>query len=96
VEALGISPVGQFFSREPEPGQALEESEHRAIIHRAMGRLNPRQRAVITLRDMDGLSCREIATIMECSEATVRVHLFHARRQLKKNLRPYLDALLRE
>ena len=48
-------------------------------------------RVVITLRDLQGLSSREVSQVLKCSEATVRVHLFNARRQLKKALRPLIS-----
>ena len=91
TEAIGITPFSGFYQEPPAPDHDIEASEHRAILKQALDRLSDRHRAVVTLRDLQGLSCREIGEIMACSEATVRVHLFHARRKLKKILRPLIE-----
>jgi RNA polymerase sigma-70 factor (ECF subfamily) len=93
TETLGITPLSLFARDDHTPDQDVEASEHRVILARALNRLSPKHRAVITLRDLQGLSSREVSDIMECSEATVRVHLFNARRQLKKALRPFLEPI---
>lgn len=90
-EAVGITPLSAFYQPQRTPDQEVEESEHRALLMRALEKLSPKHRAVITLRDLQGFSSREVSDIMDCSEATVRVHLFHARHQLKKVLRLILD-----
>lgn len=90
-EAVGITPFGPFTHEQRTPDAELEAHEHRALLSNALERLSPTHRAVITLRDLHGLSCREVSDIMECSEATVRVHLFNARRKLKKLLLPLMN-----
>jgi DNA-binding CsgD family transcriptional regulator len=46
------------------------------------------QRLVFALT-YDGLACKEIAEVLEVSEATVRSHLRHARKKLKGLMNPY-------
>jgi RNA polymerase sigma-70 factor (ECF subfamily) len=48
-------------------------------------------RTAITLREMDGLSYEEIATIMECPVGTVRSRIFRAREALDKVIQPLLS-----
>ena len=48
-------------------------------------------RKAITLREMDGLSYEEIATIMDCPIGTVRSRIFRAREVIAKDLRPLLE-----
>ncbi len=90
--AGGIAPfdLGQKEALNPE--ENLVANERRRILADAMATLSPRYRAVISLRDLQGLSSREVGEVLGCSEATVRVHLFHARRKLKKALRPVLPS----
>ena len=93
TESIGITPLGLFEQADHAPDRDLELSEYRELLDRALQQLSPRHRAVITFRDIQELSCHEISEIMQCSEATVRVHLFHARRALKKTLSPFLDSI---
>ncbi len=48
-------------------------------------------RTAITLREIEGLSYEEIATIMECPIGTVRSRIFRARETIALKLRPLLD-----
>ena len=47
-------------------------------------------RSAITLREIDGLSYEEIATVMECPVGTVRSRIFRAREAVDKRLKPLL------
>lgn len=48
-------------------------------------------RTAITLREIEGLSYEEIATIMACPIGTVRSRIFRARETIASKLRPLLD-----
>jgi len=48
-------------------------------------------RTAITLREIEGLSYEEIATIMSCPIGTVRSRIFRARETIALKLRPLLD-----
>jgi RNA polymerase sigma-70 factor (ECF subfamily) len=43
------------------------------------------------LREIDGLSYEEIATVMNCPIGTVRSRIFRARETIAERLRPLLD-----
>ena len=47
-------------------------------------------RTAITLREIEGLSYEEIATIMNCPIGTVRSRIFRAREAIAERLRPML------
>ncbi len=64
-------------------------SEH---VERALHELPTLQRAVVILRHIDGLSTKQVSRILQCSEGTVKTHLF---RGLKK-LRTKLDYLQKD
>jgi RNA polymerase sigma-70 factor (ECF subfamily) len=64
----------------------LEHREVERIFQELARRLSPRQRACFLLRELEGFSSAEVAEILGCDESTVRNHLFHARKELKKQL----------
>ncbi len=64
----------------------LERQEVERILDRIAGVLTERQRAVFVLKEVEELDTREIATILDCGESTVRNHLFNARRILRQEL----------
>jgi RNA polymerase sigma-70 factor, ECF subfamily len=49
----------------------------------ALKHLSPNQRAAAVLHDYADKSTRDVARILGCSQATVRVHLLQARRRLR-------------
>jgi RNA polymerase sigma factor (sigma-70 family) len=51
-----------------------------------VGTLSPQQRAVVILQAQEELSTKEIATILKCSEPTVRVHLHRALTTLRRTV----------
>ena len=85
--ASGIEPRRLGF----DPAQALRDREIRERVGAAMARLSPTHRAVLTLREIDGLSYKEIADVMECSEGTVMSRLFHARKNMQEMLRSLVE-----
>lgn len=48
-------------------------------------------RSALTLREFDGLSYEDIATVMQCPVGTVRSRIFRAREAVDKALRPLLQ-----
>jgi RNA polymerase sigma-70 factor (ECF subfamily) len=47
-------------------------------------------RTALTLREIEGLSYEEIASVMNCPIGTVRSRIFRAREVVAANLRPLL------
>jgi RNA polymerase sigma-70 factor, ECF subfamily len=68
------------------PGDELEGSERAARFERAIAALPPKHRAVLTMREVEGLSYEEIARQLECRPGTVMSRLFNARRLLAQKL----------
>ena len=77
--------------RSDSPAKAVENKELRAHIRKAVRRLPPKQRQIFILRHWDGLSLKDIAATVGRSDGTVKAHLLHAHRNLRKHLRPYLQ-----
>jgi RNA polymerase sigma-70 factor (ECF subfamily) len=62
----------------------LIEGEKRAILKYSLGELPERQRAAIVLRVYEGLSVRETAEIMRCSEGAVKAHYHNGMKRLRE------------
>lgn len=72
------------------PDRILESSQLREGLNRALARLSPDHRAVIILREVEGLSYDEIAQAMGCTMGTVMSRLFYARRKLQDMLKEHM------
>jgi RNA polymerase sigma-70 factor (ECF subfamily) len=75
-----------------DPERMYEHSELQMKIQKALLKLPEKQRAVILLFDLEGMSYEEIAKVVDCPVGTVKSRLFNARLQLRKLLQPYLEA----
>lgn len=69
-----------------DPRQDLEHQERNARFDRAIAALPPKHRAVLALREVQGLSYDEIAVHLGIARGTVMSRLFHARRLLAQKL----------
>jgi RNA polymerase sigma-70 factor (ECF subfamily) len=66
--------------------RAVEGRAALGELSRALDRLEPDERAVVVLREIDGLSYDDIAAAMDLPLPTVKTRLFRARQQLKRAL----------
>src|SRR5438105_7695729 len=75
---------------EPRPGRTVEHSGdqalHRGELVEALEALPASMRMVVVLKDVYGLSCREIGNELGVSEGAVKVRLHRARRRLRETL----------
>jgi RNA polymerase sigma-70 factor, ECF subfamily len=78
----------QSLDRVPE--DRLLASETRERIAAAIAALPAAQRAVISLRDVEGLSAEEACTVLELTEGNQRVLLHRARSKVRAELEAYL------
>ena len=72
------------------PESELEGKQIAAVVNRAMDALPDDLRTAITLREIEGLSYDEIASVMNCPIGTVRSRIFRAREAIATELRPLL------
>jgi len=74
----------------PDPGrrpdEVLENSRLRRSLHRALQSLGPEYRLIVFLREVEGLSTREVAQVVGISEANVKTRLHRARVSLRQQL----------
>lgn len=68
-----------------------EAWEARELVRRAMALLPERQREALHLKDIEGFPTREVAGILGCDEAQVRVLLSRARCGLREILKKMID-----
>lgn len=73
---------------EPMSPRGREEDldERRELLERALSRIDPELRSAFLLREVEGLSYREIAEVIEIPEGTVGSRLNRARRELRVQL----------
>ena len=79
---------GDVPSTSAGPHQLLEEREIRERFAEALRALPARQRLVVSMIEVDGLSSQEIAESLGISPETVRWHHHQARRALRAALAP--------
>jgi RNA polymerase sigma-70 factor (ECF subfamily) len=72
--------------RQPGPEAVLVEHQQEAIVRQAVHALPPASRSVLVLREYQGLSYQEIATILDIPLGTVMSRLNYARNQLRMTL----------
>ena len=77
----------------PGPGITCQRAEIRERVNAALAQLSAEHRAVVVLKDLEGLQYREIADVLNISIGTVMSRIFYARKHLQHLLRPYYNEL---
>lgn len=72
------------------PESELMSKQIAQTVSKSLDALPEELRSAIVLREIDGLSYEEIATIMDCPVGTVRSRIFRAREAISEQLRPLL------
>ena len=75
-----------------DPHVHAEKAELRHHVTEAVKNLSLKHRTVVILHEFEGLTHAEIASILNCSEGTVRSRLHYARKKLRILLKSYVDA----
>lgn len=74
------------------PETALMTKQIAQTVNDTVASLPEELRTAITLREIEGLSYEEIATLMQCPIGTVRSRIFRARETISEKLKPLVDA----
>ncbi|GHC19398.1 RNA polymerase sigma factor [Kushneria pakistanensis] len=72
------------------PESAIARDQLERAVFEAIENLPEDLRTAITLREFDGLSYEDIASIMQCPVGTVRSRIFRAREAVDNRIRPLL------
>jgi RNA polymerase sigma-70 factor (ECF subfamily) len=73
------------------PESSLLSDETQAVLRAAIETLPATQRAVVTLRDVEGLTAGEVCNLLDLSETNQRVLLHRGRSKIRRALERYLD-----
>jgi len=74
--------------RSPDPEQGMLDQSRREQVRRAIARLEPEFREALVLREIEGLSYKEIAAVLDIPIGTVMSRLSRARQRLLIDLSP--------
>jgi RNA polymerase sigma-70 factor, ECF subfamily len=85
-----VQPLGELPDREPGPADRAESEELRATLRRALSEIPLELRAPVVLRDVEGLSTREAASVLEIGEAAFKSRLHRGRLALRALLTPLI------
>ena len=84
VQSLGddIEPTDHSHSSNPE--QVTIQNERTQMVRQLISELPERLRTCMQLRDIEGKSYRDIATILDITEQQVKVNIFRARQAVRE------------
>lgn len=70
-----------------QPDQTMMSTEFQQRFDQAIDRLPEKLRMVLILREVEGLSYKEISQVVKCREGTVMSRLYNARKQMQQLLK---------
>ena len=81
-------PKDQGVASNPEE-QAIQSDRVR-LVRQMINQLPEKQRSCMQLRDMEGKSYKDIATILDITEEQVKVNIFRARQTIREKFKKFL------
>jgi len=87
----GEEVVIEHPSDSPSPEKNYESKQIQNALQEALRKLSPKLRAVIVLKEMEGLSYEEIADTLDISIGTVKSRISRARDDLKVSLKDFTE-----
>ncbi|MCG8558067.1 MAG: sigma-70 family RNA polymerase sigma factor [Proteobacteria bacterium] len=95
-ERVGAAAAGPLLSgpADGSPTRTVARRELTQQIQTALQSLPTHHRAVLVLREIEGLSYEQMAEVLEVPKGTIMSRLFHARRKMQAALGPYLEGEL--
>ena len=88
-DAEGFEDAG-LLQEVSTPENELMSKQVVEVVNSSLQELPDDLRTALTLREIEGLSYEEIASVMNCPIGTVRSRIFRAREAISTNLRPLL------
>lgn len=86
MEEFYLLDAEQVSARFTSPESLADTEQRQKLLREALTRLPAKQRMALVLKHFDGLSIREIADVMKCTEGTVKRHLYRAVRRLRREI----------
>jgi len=90
--ATDLSVVG--LTQFGDPADMVKRKEILQAVTESLEHLSDKHRAVIVMRELQGMTYEEMAQAMECSKGTIMSRLFHARRNMQKLLAERLGSVV--
>jgi RNA polymerase sigma-70 factor (ECF subfamily) len=90
LDALDTNAAERVADPAPNPEQTTNNRELAAALTRAIDALEPPQREVLVLRDVEGLPAAEVARVLDISIDAVKSRLHRARVAVRQALAPAL------
>ena len=81
-----VSVIDAAVDPDALPDSRLESAERRTIVDAALARLPGAARTVVVMKEIDGLTCEEIAAVLEVPMGTVQSRLARGRARLAEFL----------
>lgn len=85
------NPASKNNEKLASPDRKIIRDEMNDCIREFVGNLSPDYRTIITLKELEGFTNKEIAEILGISLATAKIRLHRARTKLKENLEDGCD-----
>lgn len=80
-----------YATESASPQKALLRGELSSRMKQALDQLSENHRAILVLREVDGLSYEELSDVLKVPKGTVMSRLFHARHKMQEALKDYLN-----
>ena len=87
----GEEMVIEHPSTSPSPEKVYDSKQIQDALQEALRKLSPKMRAVIVLKELEGLSYEEIADTLDISIGTVKSRISRARDDLKVSLKDFTE-----
>lgn len=84
TRALAVEDMAETFAAPNDEAAPIERFETSGLVWQVLDRLDDKFRSVLVLRDLQGLSCRDIAPILKVTHATVRWRLHRGRKLFRE------------
>lgn len=88
---LGAAAVAPLAAPNTAPDETASREQLEKALHAAIQALEPSQREVLVLRDVEGLSAPEVAEALNLSVDAVKSRLHRARKALRDHLEPWFE-----
>ena len=92
----GVSASGPEFQderRDVQSAEMAEVNERGALVRSAMDQLAPKFREALVLRELEGMTYRDIARVLDVAQGTVESRIHRARVKLAQLLKTLQEAL---
>ncbi|HVE84581.1 MAG TPA: sigma-70 family RNA polymerase sigma factor [Myxococcales bacterium] len=86
LDGVSEEALAEAAGAPPRPDEALQAEAERALVQKAIARLEPDQRMLVALRDIEGLSYEEMVDVTGLPLGTVKSRLHRAREKLAEYL----------